>query len=193
MKKVLIIAMLLLCMSTLQDVSAQKKTLKDIESISFYGVDFSYAKVYGADDPAEKFLDVFVKINELFESEPKKYDAGKTFGIRNAELYNSQVKKEADRISVRKLYTEDNQYFVTDSEIDRSVSNINKQGDSKYGALIVCGLLNKLANQGTFTFVVFDQDTNKVIFQQEVTGKPKGFGLRNFWAGALYDTMKKLK
>ncbi|MDO5665876.1 MAG: hypothetical protein Q4G63_11560 [Bacteroidia bacterium] len=193
MKKVLISAIILLCMGTTQNVSAQKENLKDVESISFYGIDFSYAKVYGADESAEKFIDVFARINDLFESEPKKYNAGKAFGIMNTELFNSQMRKEAGKVSTRNLFIEENKYSITDTEINQVVSKLDKQGESKYGAVVICGLLNKLANYGTFTFIVFEQGTNKVIFQKEVAGKAKGFGLRNFWAGALFDAMKKLK
>ncbi|RNC65201.1 hypothetical protein D7D25_08545 [Proteiniphilum sp. X52] len=180
-------------MGTLHHASAQKKDLKDIASLSFYGVDFSYAKVYGAEETAHQFLDAFVRINDLFESEPKKYSARNTFGVKSDELFNRQLKQDVDNIPRGELFTDDNRYVVTDADIEQVVAKIEKQGDSQYGAVIVAGLLNKTANRGTFTFVVFDQDTKEIIFQQETAGKARGFGLRNFWAGALLSAMKNVK
>ena len=193
MKKIVLVTIALVCMSALQNVSAQKGDLKDINTLSFYGVDFSYAKVYGAEETAHQFLDAFIRINELFESEPNKYSASKTFGVRSDELFNRQMKQDVDNIPRGELFTDDNRYVVTDADIDEVVARIEKQGDNQYGAVIVCGLLNKTANHGTFTFVVFDQDTKEIIFQQEKAGKARGFGLRNFWAGALLTAMKNVK
>jgi len=117
----------------------------------------------------------------------------KAFGIRSDELFNRQVKQDVDNIPRNELFTDDNKYAVTDADIDQVVAKIEKEGDSQYGAVIVAGLLNKTANHGTFTFVVFDQDTKEIIFQQEATGKARGFGLRNFWAGALRGAMKNVR
>ncbi|SEA26961.1 hypothetical protein SAMN05216365_11063 [Porphyromonadaceae bacterium NLAE-zl-C104] len=193
MKKILLVAIVLVCMGASQNVGAQKGDLKDIDHLSFYGVDFTYAKVYGADETAHQFLDAFIRINDLFESEPKAYSASKAFGVRSDELFNRQVKQDVDNIPRSELFTDDNKYAVTDADIDQVVAKIEKQGDSQYGAVIVAGLLNKTANHGTFTFVVFDQDTKEIIFQQEATGKARGFGLRNFWAGALRAAMKNVR
>lgn len=193
MKKILLVAIVLVCMGASQNVSAQKGDLKDIDHLSFYGVDFTYAKVYGADETAHQFLDAFIRINDLFESEPKTYSSTKAFGVRSDELFNRQVKQDVDNIPRSELFTDDNKYAVTDADIDEVVAKIEKQGDSQYGAVIVAGLLNKTANHGTFTFVVFEQDTKEIIFQQEATGKARGFGLRNFWAGALRGAMKNVR
>lgn len=193
MKKILLVAIVLVCMGASQNASAQKGDLKDIDHLSFYGVDFTYAKVYGADETAHQFLDAFIRINDLFESEPKTYNVSKAFGIRSDELFNRQVKQDVGNIPRNELFTDDNKYAVTDADIDQVVAKIEKEGDSQYGAVIVTGLLNKTANHGTFTFVIFDQDTKEIIFQQEATGKARGFGLRNFWAGALRGAMKNVR
>ena len=52
-----------------------KSALKDIQSIKFYGVDYSQAKVFGADESPIQFKDAFRRINELFITEAKKLDS----------------------------------------------------------------------------------------------------------------------
>ena len=42
-----------------------KSALKDIQSIKFYGVDYSQAKVFGADESPIQFKDVFLRYTSL--------------------------------------------------------------------------------------------------------------------------------
>ena len=48
-----------------------KSALKDIQSIKFYGVDYSQVKIFGADESPAQFKDAFRRINELFITEGK--------------------------------------------------------------------------------------------------------------------------
>lgn len=195
MKKIVFITIVLFCMGLFQEMNAQnqKKDLRDIGSLSFYGVEFSYAKVFGAEETADQFLRAFMGINDLFFSEPVKYNASTAFGISNVEKFFGQVNQNVENISPNELFTSDHGYEVTDEEIARVVVGIDKQGDSQYGAIIIAGLINKASNYGKFTFVVFDQNTNEIIFQQTKAGKARGFGLRNFWATALRRAMKNVR
>ena len=59
--------------------------------------------------------------------------------------------------------------------------------------LIVAKELNKGKNSGIFIALIFDGDTGKLISENEFTGKAGGFGLRNFWAGAIHSGMKSYK
>ena len=60
-----------------------KSALKDIQSIKFYGVDYSQVKIFGADESPAQFKDAFRRINELFITEAKKYNVGKQFEKRS--------------------------------------------------------------------------------------------------------------
>ena len=51
-----------------------KNFLKEVESINFYGVDYSAAKVFGAAETPAQFKVAFDGINRLFITEAKKYD-----------------------------------------------------------------------------------------------------------------------
>ncbi len=194
MRKKLLLVAALLCFVFGQKANAQAtKELNHIQDISFYGVDFSFAKIYGSDDSYQNLTEAFARINDLFESEPQKYDMSKALGISRVYLYNSEAKSNAKNISESDLFAENNSYVLSDEDIANAIAQLKKEGDSQFGAIILTGLLNKTSNRGTFTYVIFDQQTNQIIFQKELTGKAKGFGLRNFWAGALYSTMKKMK
>ncbi len=194
MKKIIGFLIFLFSVGLTQPSVAQiKNNLRGVDKVTFYGVDFSFAKIYGSDDDFYKLQNAFAGINELFETEPKKYDISRALGIRRVDLYNSQIIDNVYSIRENLLFTNDSRYYITDKEIYKVVRRIRKEGNSRYGVVIVAGLLNKSTNQGTFTYVVFEQRSNRVIVQKELSGKAKGFGLRNYWAGALYETMKKVK
>lgn len=194
MKQQKLFSILLLFWGLALSANAQKNVKDlDIESLSFYGVDFSMTKVYASDDEADKLRSAFIGINFLFESEPKKYNVSKTFDVDFYQIFTRQVRDSIEKISRKKLFTDDGQYEVSDEQIKSLVRAIDKRGDDQYGAIIVADLLNKAASRGSFTFVIFNQNTNEIVFQQKTSGKARGFGLRNYWAGALYDAMKNVR
>ena len=41
--------------------------------------------------------------------------------------------------------------------------------------------------------VFFDIKSRNIVSSFKLTGAASGFGLRNYWAGSVYDAMKKVK
>ena len=79
MRKILTICVILLsCLSlTAQD----KLNLSDVKSLTFYGIDFSLAKVYGGKDTGHQYWTTYADINELFIDKPKTFSVEKRLGI----------------------------------------------------------------------------------------------------------------
>ena len=73
-----------------------------------------------------------------------------------------------------------------------SIEEIIKAYPSNQGnmLLIVATELNKLNGYGSFVAVVFNGETKEIISSKKISGKPSGFGLRNYWAGSLYNSLK---
>jgi hypothetical protein len=61
------------------------------------------------------------------------------------------------------------------------------------GLMIVVESFDKLNSQGSMYFTFFDLASREIILSEKMTGKPGGFGIRNFWAGAIYDNLKSLE
>ena len=57
--------------------------------------------------------------------------------------------------------------------------------------MLIATTLDKGNGIGYYTAVLFDPATQEVILQMDMTGKPGGFGLRNYWAGSVYNALKK--
>ncbi|MCD8267367.1 MAG: hypothetical protein LUD46_02130 [Parabacteroides sp.] len=189
MKKMMVFMFLLLAVF----VNAQdNKSSKGIEELTFFGVDFSQAKVLGADETLSQFKEAFTGINNLFLREPKKYDTAKAF--------NAKVKTDLepslsliDGITKDGLFTLEDNYSLSEQQIAGQLAKLNT-GDTKgYGAVIIAGLLDKGKNRGTLNVVVFDITTKEIILNRQFTERARGFGLRNFWAYPVYKTLGKVK
>ena len=174
-------------------VNAQDKTsLKDIDKLTFFGVDFSMAKVYGADETAEQFKDAFYGINTLFQREPKKYDTAKAFdAVVTTDLETSR--NLIEQIKKADLFASDDSYELTDEEIAEHIRQFNTGIANGYGAVFIAGLLNKGKTQATYNVVVFDIASKDIILNRQFTERARGFGLRNYWAYSVYKTLNKVK
>ena len=109
---------LLLCLCIAGIANAGNKSKKtDINAITFYGVNFSLAKVYAADETANKFKMAFTGINELFQKEPNKYDVAKAFKIKNTTTSLSETIAQIAQIDDAKLFIESDNYVRPHEEI----------------------------------------------------------------------------
>ena len=80
-----------------------KNFLKEVESINFYGVDYSAAKVFGAAETPAQFKVAFDGINRLFITEAKKYDVSKKLKVRVNEISLDAVNQVNEAIDPQEL------------------------------------------------------------------------------------------
>lgn len=181
MKKILFFAMLL----SVTMCFAQKT--KDKTKVYFYGVDFSDVNVVGATESESNFINAFEGINGLFITEPKKYDIAK---FLNLDVLSTDCKIANEELAILK----DTNFINKESEeIDIPAIIAKYPSNEHFGLVIIAKELNKPYNKGTFIAVIYDGTTHQILSSREFSGKAKGFGLRNYWAGALYSGLKKVK
>lgn len=184
MKKILLFAVVILFATVGQ---AQNKNMQETTKVDFYGVDFSAVNVIGATETADKFMIAFDGINQLIISEQSKYDVGKFLKLDVQSLDIDHAVSQIDKLKDVK--------FKNNKSSKISLEEIISSYPVTQGnvLLIVAKELNKSNNRGVFIAVVFDGNDKKIISEQEFSGKARGFGLRNFWAGALYNGLKAVR
>ncbi|MEG0517939.1 MAG: hypothetical protein RR555_03590 [Bacteroidales bacterium] len=172
----------LICISTFG--FAQKKQVQPLPSIQFYGIDFSQVNVIGSRETKDKFLTAFSGINQLLINEAKKYDIGQTV--------KANITQTSVEIANKGVADLANANFINAPNKEINISDMIKPycGNGETGLVIIAKELNKTTNTGTFIYAFFNGETQKITKQETISGKAKGFGLRNFWAGALYDSME---
>ena len=179
-------------LATVQPLFGQ--TPQEITSITFYGVDYSLVRVYGASESPTQFRTAFAAINDLFITEPKKYDISKFTGKKLNEISLDAVSEVNHKINLHDLVTTTPDYTLDATQITQAVRRLPiKKGAEGTGAVVVAQLLNKADNRGTYELVYFDVATREIIDGITLSGKAGGFGLRNFWAGSLYKALKDLR
>ena len=193
MKKILFsLALAAICFSA----AAQKKSspLAGLGSMTFYGIDFSKGRVYGAADEPEKLRKAFGDINMLFIMEPEKYDVAKFVGKPMNDIRIDAVTNMNDTIPLDSIKTVVKGHTLSDTVIAQSVKDLSIVSyEHGMGLVMIMETLNKPAELGTFAFVLFDIDTRKVISHWKLSGQPGGFGLRNYWARSVYEALEKVK
>ena len=163
MKKLLSIA---LCLIAVGGFAQKGKTKM---AADFYGVDYSCVSVIGANEQPAEFIKAFEAINRLFLSEPKKYDVA---GFTGIDILSTSVEQANEALGGLAAARYDN-------------------GSGNKGLVLIATTLDKGNGIGYYTAVLFDPATQEVILQMDMAGKPGGFGLRNYWAGSVYNALKK--
>lgn len=193
MKKILFsLALAAICFSA----AAQKKSspLAGLGSMTFYGIDFSKGRVYGAADEPEKLRKAFGDINMLFIMEPEKYDVAKFVGKPMNDIRIDAVTNMNDTIPLDSIKTVVKGHTIGDSAIVQTVKDLCIVSyNHGMGLVMIMETLDKPAELGTFVFVLFDIDTRNVISHWKLSGQPGGFGLRNYWARSVYEALEKVK
>lgn len=179
MKKKL--SLLLICLLSTIAVYTQN------EKVYVYGVDFSQVKVYGADEPTEQFVEAFKGINILLITEPQKYDFTKMLDTRLGVDVEMMINKLSDcNYSNMRVFGP----VYEDINCVSVVKEYNLQQPEGIGIVLIAKFLNKIAAEATYDLVMFDVNTREIMFQKEVVGGARGFGLRNFWAGSIYSILQ---
>ena len=166
-----------------------KSALKDIQSIKFYGVDYSQAKVFGADESPIQFKDA---INELFITEAKKYNVEKQLKKEVTEISLDAVNQVNENINVAELMTTKREYSLSKEQIKAAIEALPIQKTPGVGMVFIAQFLDKSNARGTYEVVFFNTETKEIIEEWITDGKARGFGLRNYWAGSIYSALKKL-
>ncbi len=78
---------------------------KDIQSIKFYGVDYSQVKFSVQMNHRHNSKDAFRRINELFITEAKKYNVGKQLKKEVTEISLDAVNQVNENIDLTELMT----------------------------------------------------------------------------------------
>ena len=192
MKKVLLT--LLVGMCCLMGNAQNKFNLQDVKSLVNFGVDYSLAKVYGGKDSGYQYWITFADLNELFISKSKTFDIGKRLGIP-VEVVSLQAVNEVNKkINPDNILTTDANYLPSEEQIAEAVRKLpNLSQEEKYGIVMICLMMNKEEDRGTYQFVVFNTKTREIVEQWTNSGKALGIGLKNYWSLSILNAIKKTK
>jgi hypothetical protein len=193
MKKIFLSLLLVLGYSVFSQNASRVFTS---DSLVFYGVDFSNCRLigdFGLGGGADMKNKMFVQWNEIFVKEAPKYDLPKTFRKKTV-IYDMNSVAAQNAKTDENLILSSNNDFVLDPALIPKMVAAYSMGEIKKGTglVFIVDNYNKNKEQGLVYVTFFDIASKKVLFSEELKGKPGGFGLRNYWARVIHMIMKDI-
>ncbi|MCT4622893.1 MAG: hypothetical protein N4A46_04660 [Schleiferiaceae bacterium] len=160
---------------------------------TYLGIDYTAARFVGAEGfPTPSDLPKLMNAwNEFVKTEPSKYNVPETFMDGKIEIDLSHAQKANDKIDVYNVVQEDNHTIDKDKAAEVALG-YNFDGMSGLAFLFVAECYNKKYLAGSYYLVMVDAETKEVIYNERYVTKPKGFGLKNFWARTLNLMLKEV-
>ena len=201
MKKIISILIFTVALSNCNAQTAADLFSSNTVKVSWLGIDFSHTKLIGSfeqiqgvlnQSPQEIKNDYFPAWNRLIINEAQKYDV-------NAMMRKENMRYDIDMIMGVNALTpvgtleEYNPPDYTREDIVKFVNSYKLEGKTGLGVVFVNECLNKAREEAIFHVVVLNMETKEILIYERIKGKPQGFGLRNYWAGAIYNTIKQIR
>jgi hypothetical protein len=82
---------------------------------------------------------------------------------------------------------------LTKEKIQEEINRYNNNGKSGLGLVFMIESFNKSMEVATIHVTFFDMASNKVLLTKRLQTKPRGMGLRNYWAASIQRAMAESK
>lgn len=201
MKTLLVSSILLLSCSTFKSQTASDIFKSNDVKISWLGIDFSHVKLIGSfaqffkagENSTVQVRDkYFPDWNNIVIKEPERYDV-------KGMLRKGEIQYDIDDISRinEKTHLEDIEAANTPNYSQEDLKNFINQYDIKdkdgIGILFIAESLDKNSKMAYFDFVAINMKDKSLLINKRLRGDASGFGLRNFWAGAIHEVFEDIK
>lgn len=169
--------------------------------VTWLGIDYSHVKLIGDFNQflgigKESVVDIrdeyFNNWNMLILKESDKYDLKGM--LRKGDIFYdiAMIKKINANCPIETL--EDlNTPNYTKEDITKFVSEYQLPERTGYGVVMIAETLNKNQKEAYFHFVLLNMQTREILIHERLRSEPSGFGLKNYWAGAIYDCIKLIR
>jgi len=196
-RKTVIIALLTLLCSVsfaqeMQDIFDRKTNIK------WLGLDFSAAKFIGDRERLGSTSDVqhlIVAWNDLMIKEKEKYDVGAAIDKIKVEEAIEVTKEHNANLDVTEIFSNDvkDHFRLKPDDIIAIAADYDFKGQSGIGVMFIVESFSKLNEEAAVWITFINLGNKDVFFSERLTQKPGGFGMRNFWGGAIYGIMKNMQ
>ncbi len=169
--------------------------------ISWLGIDYSnvkligdFAQFFGAGErsPAQIKERYFNAWNRLILAEPDKYDIK---GMLRKDFVYFDIDMMLgvnNACSISELEAYQTPVYTLD-QIKTFVKKYNLNNKTGIGVALIAESLNKNEKIAVYHFVALNMKNGEILLHQRISGAPSGFGIRNYWAGSIYDVFKLIR
>ena len=173
---------------------------KDIQ-ITWLGIDYSQTKIIGewthfggagnqgVGDIRDKY---FPSWNNLIISESDKYNLKGMILQDDIYIDIEMIMDRNAEVSMRQLAAYNPPNYSAE-DIQNFVNSYELEDKTGIGMVFISEYMSKYTDDAVFHFVILDLETKQILIQQACKVKPFGFGIRNYWAGAILDVIEKIR
>ena len=188
-------------LASLLTLQLQAQTVKDAfdpaVKITWLGLDFSGAKFigdyehFGIDNNLKMFMG---SINELMSNERDKFNIEKFFDKQTVDYKLDVTENHNSHLKTDGSYSNSptDQLHLKPEDINKIIAGYDFSGLKGIGLMFNIETLNKLGEHATLFVTFVNMDTKEVLFTERMADDPTGFGVRNYWAGAVYGILKEI-
>ncbi len=187
MKKFLILIASLLVAGT----AMAQTTMKDIRSATFFGVDFTQAKIVGAEYRPSDMIRAFGQVNQAFMNEPNRFNVAKALKVAIERMQLVSARERNLAIPYASLATVEVAEALAPEQVAEVIAAYPE--GSGYGVLILGEELNVATSQVRLRMVVFDRTTREIVYQRVAYVEFEGKSPREMWSDGIYMFLKKWK
>ncbi|HEX6891863.1 MAG TPA: hypothetical protein VF141_14250 [Chryseolinea sp.] len=179
---------------------AQTKSdvFKEDVPVTWLGLDFTNAKFigdrekFGSESDVRHLLDAW---NALIIAEPEKYDVAKAIDKKKVENATDVTKDHNAELDVMSMFSDEQKDYlrIKPSDVEQTVAGYDFKGKSGIGLMFMVESFSKPNEEGSIWVTFINMDSKEVLFSERMAAPPKGFGMRNFWAGCVYGILTKME
>jgi len=166
--------------------------------VTWLGLDFSYAKLigdrerWGSESDVRHLIDAW---NDLILAEADKFDIAKAIGRIKVENVIEITKEHNVDLDVISMFSsEEKDYLHTKvSDVEELIAGYDFKDLSGIGLMFNVESFNKMNVEGSVWITFINLSTKEVLFTERLVAPPTGMGLRNYWAGCIFEILTKIR
>ncbi|HMG92781.1 MAG TPA: hypothetical protein VK589_22140 [Chryseolinea sp.] len=171
---------------------------KEDVTVTWLGLDFTSTKLigdrekFGSESDVRHLLDAW---NDLIINESDKFNVARAIDRKKVENAPDVAKEHNAELDVMAMFSEEPKDYlhVTPSDVEQIVADYDFKGKSGIGLMFIVESFSKLNEEGSIWATFINMDSKEVLFSERLTAPPKGFGMRNFWAGSVFGVLTKME
>lgn len=191
-KQLFLLSFLAACFLAFIEVGPQTKVVTSSEVV-WAGIDFSEAKLIGSEgfsDPDDIKTRFFESWNNLIINEGDKYDIKKFYSLDKV-TNDLSVVEERNEIPDADELVINSDYSFEEGQLEEIISQYDLEEASEgTGLVYVVEAFNKTKEIATIHVVFFDIASKEILWTEKYEESPRGFGFRNYWAGAIFKVLE---
>jgi hypothetical protein len=166
--------------------------------IIWLGMDFSQAKFIGDREKYGSSSDVkflLKSFNDLIDREKDKFSVARATRKITAEHHADIARAHNEELDISEILSnkEEESLHLKEEDIATIISSYDFAGLKGIGLMFNVESFDKFKQQAAIWVTFIDLNTKEILITERILSRPVGSGVRNYWAGAVRETMEKLE